>query len=133
MVQKSRQPLVAGWFKMLNCSYTLPSFLSSFGERFTLPPTPSPDPGNSPARGVRASYCAFFAILVTFFFSSLVRCLFGSIFARFSTPTCLRKSNKIAQKSMPRCLPMLASFFDRFLIDFCSISRSLEPQNLSKL
>ena len=88
---------------------------------------PFPDPGNSPSRGVRASYCAFFAILVTFFFSSLFRCLFGSIFAPFSTPTWLPKSTKIDEKSMPRCLPMLTSFFDRFLIDFYSQLGPPEP------
>ena len=64
-------------------------------------------------------------------FSSLFRCLFGSIFARFSTPTCLPKSTKIAQKSMPRCLPMLNSFFDRFLIDFCSQLGPPEPKKSS--
>ena len=31
-------------------------------------------------------------------------------------PTCLSKSTKIDQKSMPRCLPMFISFFDRFLL-----------------
>ena len=52
-----------------------------------------------------------------------------SIFGRFSTPTWLPKSTKIDQKSMPRCLPMLTSFFDRFLIDFGS---QLGPPNLEK-
>ena len=32
---------------------------------------------------------------------------------------------------MPRCLPMLTSFFDRFLIRFCSHLRPLEPQESS--
>ena len=67
------------------------------------------------------------AILLPFFFQSFFRCRFGSILARFSTPTCLPKFTKIAQKSMPRCLPMLNSFFDRFLIDFCSQLEPLEP------
>ena len=83
--------------------------------------------GNLGPRCFAGSWNDFFAILVTFFFSSLFRCLLGSIFARFSTPTCLPKSTKIAQKSMPRCLPMLTSFFDRFLIDFYSQLRPPEP------
>ena len=32
---------------------------------------------------------------------------------------------------MPRCLPMLASFFDRFLMGFCSQLRPPEPQKSS--
>ena len=36
---KSHQPLVAGWFRMLNCSYTLPSFPSGKGLPFPLPPS----------------------------------------------------------------------------------------------
>ena len=32
---------------------------------------------------------------------------------------------------MPRCLPFLASFFDDFLIDFCSQLRPPEPQKSS--
>ena len=32
---------------------------------------------------------------------------------------------------MPRCLPMLTSFFDRFLMGFCSQLRPLEPQESS--
>ena len=99
---------------MLNCSYTPPR-----------------GPGNLVPDRPAGSYCVFFAILVTFLFSSLFRFLFGSIFARFSTPTCLPKSTKIAQKSMPRCLPMLNSFFDRFLIDFCSQLGPPEPKKSS--
>ena len=34
---------------------------------------------------------------------------------------------------MPRAFPLLHSFFYRFLIGLCSVFRSLEPQNLSKL
>ena len=59
----------------------------------------------------------------------LFRCLFGPIFARFLTPTCLPKSTKIAQKSMPRCLPMMRSFFDRCLIDFGTLLPSPEAQS----
>ena len=51
-----------------------------------------------------------------FFFASFFRHLFGSIFDRFSAPTWYRKSIKIAQKSMPRCLPSWNPFFDRFLL-----------------
>ena len=72
-------------------------------------------------------FCHLGALL----FSSLFRCLFGSIFGEFSIPTCLPKSTKIAQKSMPRCLPMLNSFFDRFLIDFCSQLGPPEPKKSS--
>ena len=95
-----------------------------------LPPKrggPPWGPGTLPERGVGASYCDFFAISVPFFFSSFFRCLFRSILARFSTPTCLPKSTKIHEKSMPRCLPKLTSFFDRFLIAFCSQLGPLEP------
>ena len=35
-------------------------------------------------------------------------------------PTWPSKSTKIHEKSMPRCLPIMTSFFDRFLFDFCS-------------
>ena len=86
-----------------------------------------PGPWKLAGAAPRRVFYRFFAILVTFFFSSLFRCLFGSIFARFSTPTCLPKSTKIDQKSMPRCLPLLTSFFDRFLIDFCSQLGPPEP------
>ena len=68
---------------------------------------------------------------MTIFFSSLFRCLLRSIFLRFSIPTCLPKSTKIDQKSMPRCLPMLNSFFDRFLIDFCFQLGPPEPKKSS--
>ena len=83
--------------------------------------------GNPRPRCLSRSWSDFFAILVTFLFSSLLRCLFGSMFARFSTPTCFPKSTKIVQKSMPRCLPMLNSLFDQFLIDFGSQLGSPEP------
>ena len=38
---------------------------------------------------------------------------------------------KIHQKSMPRRLPMLTSFFDRFLMGFCSQLRPPEPHGSS--
>ena len=50
---------------------------------------------------------------------------------RSSFPTCLPNTSKIIPKSMPRCLPMLTSFFDRFLIDFNSQLRSSESQKSS--
>ena len=56
---------------------------------------------------------------------------FCSLLARFSLPTCLPKSIKINQKSMPRRLPMLTSFFDRFLMGFCSQLRPPEPHGSS--
>ena len=76
---------------------------------------------------VAPTFCAFFAILLPFFFTSFFRCLFASILGRFCLPTCLPKSTKIDEKSMPRCLPMLTSFFDRFLIDFYSQLGPPEP------
>ena len=44
-------------------------------------------------------------------------------------PTWLPKSIKIHEKSMPRCLPIMTSFFDRFLIDFCSQLGPPNPEN----
>ena len=41
-------------------------------------------------------------------------------------PTWPSKSTNINEKSMPRCLPIMISFFDRFLVDFCS---QLGPPN----
>ena len=81
---------------------------------------PPQGPESRPPRGGVGFYCVFLAILLRFIFSSFFQCLFRSIFGRFSTPTWLPKSTKINQKSMPRCLPMLTSFFDRSLNDFCS-------------
>ena len=112
-----------GWVVSDARWFLYPSFLS-FGEGFTLPPTPFPDPGTSLSRRLRASYCAFFAILVPFFFSSLFRCLFGSIFGRFFGPTWPPKSTKIGKKSMPRGTAFSTPFFDRFLINFWSQLRS---------
>ena len=56
------------------------------------------------------------------------RCLLGSIFGRFSTPSWLPKSTKIHEKSMPRCTSFCMPFFDRILIDFCSQLRPTKPQ-----
>ena len=81
-------------------------------------PTDSRHPG---------SWSDFFAILVPFFFPSFFRCIFGSILAPFCLPTWLPKSTKIQEKMMPRCLPMLNCFFDRFLIDFCFQLGPSEP------
>ena len=112
--------------------FLYPSLLP-FGEGFTLPPTPFPDPGRGRLEYFAGSWSDFLAILVAFFFSSLFRCLLGSIFARFSTPTCLPKSTKIIQKSMPRCIPSWVASFDRFLIDCCSQLPPPEPQKSLKL
>ena len=75
--------------------------------------------------------CNFLAILTLSTFPSLFRCLLGSILAPFSCPTCLQKSTKNHKKSMPRCLPILTSFFDRFLIDFYPQLRPPEPEKSS--
>ena len=65
------------------------------------------------------------AIQDAYFFASLFRCLFRSIFMRFWVPTCLPKPIKINQKSMPRGHPSWASIFDRFLLR-TSISRTFK-------
>ena len=67
-----------------------------------------------------------------FFFSSLFRCLFGSIFGAFLLPTWLPKSTKIDQKSMLKALPFSLAFFDRFLIEFWSQLRSPKPKKSLK-
>ena len=73
--------------------------------------------------------CLLFAIIFWMIF-----CIdFRSIVDANLAPTCLRKSTKIHEKSMPRAIPILHSFLNRFLIDFCSNFRSLEHQNLLKL
>ena len=73
--------------------------------------------------------CLLFAIIFWMFF-----CIdFRSIFDANLAPTCLRKSMKIHEKSMPRAIPILHSFFYRFLIDLCSIFRSLKPHFLLKI
>ena len=72
-------------------------------------------------------------ILIFICFSMLCWIAFLSIFDANLAPTCVRKSMKIREKSMPRAIPILHSFFDRFLIDFCSIFRSLKPHFLLKL
>ena len=81
----------------------------------------------------------FFQMLLAFIFvlllvlasKMLVSDSFVAILTRFSLPTCVPKSTKIDEKLMPRCLPILASFFDRFLIGFCSQLRPPEPQKSS--
>ena len=52
-------------------------------------------------------------------------------FDSVSLPTWSPKSRKIDQKSMPRWLPMLTSFLDRFFIDFCSQLGASEPEKSS--
>ena len=66
-----------------------------------------------------------------FFFPPFFRCLFASILAPFCLPTWPPKPTKIKEKWVPRCLPMLTSFFDRFLLGFCSQLRPPEPQKSS--
>ena len=92
---------------------------------------PPQGPGPCPAQDVGTSYFDVVAFLAPSFFRSFFRCLFGSILLPFSFPTCLPKSTKIHQKSMPRCLPMLTSFFDSFLMGFCSQLRPPEPHGSS--
>ena len=78
------------------------------------------DPRRCVSRGVGDSYCDFFGNLVALLFCIVFRCLFGSILAPVSLPTCLPKSTKIQEKSMPRCHPSWTPFFDRFLVGFGS-------------
>ena len=73
----------------------------------------------------------FLGVLLTFVFPLFFRCLFGSILAPVSLPTCLPKSTKIQEKSMPRCHPSSTPFFNRFLIDFYSQLRPPESQKSS--
>ena len=54
------------------------------------------------------------------------------IFDRFSIPTWLQKSTNFGETSMPRCLPMLTSFFDRFFKGFGFQLRPPKPQNSLK-
>ena len=51
---------------------------------------------------------------------------FWSIFNPNLVPTWLPKSSEIHEKPMPRCLPIMTSFFVRFLIDFQLHFRSAE-------
>ena len=102
-------------------------FTPSLGEGFTPPQDSRP----SPRRGVGACYCDFFGNLVALLFCIVFRCLFGSMLAPGSLPTCLPKSTKIQEKSMPRCHPSWTPFFDRFLIDFYSQLRQPESQKSS--
>ena len=90
------------------------------GVRQTLRVRPPQDPRPSPPRGVGDSYCDFFGNLVALLFCIVFRCLFGSILAPVSLPTCRPKSIKIQEKSMPRCHPSWTPFFDRFLVGFGS-------------
>ena len=108
-----------------------PSAFNPLGRGLPLPLPPPRGPRPPPSRHVGASYCDFFAILLPFVFSSFFRCRFGAILARFCFPTWLPKSTKIDEKSMPRCLPILISFFGRFLMGFCSQLRPPEPQKSS--
>ena len=57
---------------------------------------------------------------------------FCSLLARFSLPTCLPKTIKIYQKSIPRGNPSWASIFHRFLVGFCSQLRPQKPQKSLK-
>ena len=105
---------------MLKCCYTLPSF-------------PYPLPGTQLRGGVMLrivlypllTYLDGLLFFITFSISFLI-----DVCPIFD-PNLLPKSTKIAQKSMPRCLPMLNSFFDRFLIDFCSQLGPPEPKKSS--
>ena len=56
---------------------------------------------------------------------------FHRFFKPTSLPTCLPKSIKINEKSIPRCLPMLASSFNWFSMNFYSQLRPPESQKSS--
>ena len=66
-------------------------------------------------------------------FASYFRCNFSSILARFSLPTWLPNPTKMEEKSVPRCLHKLTSFWDRFLIDFDSQLGPICTPNWGKL
>merc|ERR1712110_1124562 len=83
------------------------------------------DPGWRESLGILIA--TFLPISLLFFFCIVFRCLFGSILAPVSLPTCLPKSTKIQEKSMPRCHPSWTPFFDRFLVGFGS---QLPPPDL---
>lgn len=59
-------------------------------------------------------------------FSFFFRCHFWWLLGRFSFPTCLPKSIKIHQKSMPRGTSSWASNFNEILSDFYSMLQSSE-------
>ena len=88
---------------------------------------PPQDPRPRGSRVVGDSCCDFFGNLVALLFCIVFRCLFGSILAPVSLPTCLPKSTKIQEKSMPRCHPSWTPCFDRFLVGFGS---QLPPPDL---
>ena len=86
------------------------------------------------APGIRLALCAVFVFLRLVLSFLVLSCpLLAPLLARFGFPTWLPKSTKIDEKSMPRCLPMLTSFFDRFFIDFCSQLGPPEPPKSLKL
>ena len=108
-----------------------------------LPPTPASSVGFfEPRRPKMPTFACFFGprcrplpIFSLFFricFSMPFWIDFVSIFDPILAPTWPPKSTKIHEKSMPRCLPKMTSFFDRFLIDFWSQFGPPEPQKSLK-
>ena len=79
-----------------------------------------------------ADFSLFCRLLFGICFSMPFWLDFLSIFDPNLAPTWPPKSTKINEKSMPRCLPKMTSFFDRFLIDFCSQFGPPEPQKSLK-
>ena len=114
---KSHQPSGLGWFSV-GCLCL--SGFNPLGRGLPLPLPPLPGLGSPRDSGVVGSWSVLSAILLPFFFQSFFRCHFWSIFGRFFTPTWHPKSTKIAQKSMPRCIPSWTPFFNRFLVGFRS-------------
>ena len=96
-------------------------------EGFTPPFIPPRGPGSAPPRVGGWPFFVFQPIFSLLFLPSFFGCFLGSIFGRFSAPTWHQKSIKIDQKSMPRCLPSWALFFDRFLVD---CGANFDPRNL---
>ena len=72
-------------------------------------------------------FAGFKALFLGLNFLMVFRIHFCWVFGANLGPTWPPKSTKIDEKSMPRCLPMLTSFFDRFLIDVYSQLGHPEP------
>ena len=96
-------------------------------------PTSSPrrahaEPTSSRIAERRDHFSEFRALRFRIFFSMPFWIDFRSIFARFCFSTWLQKLTEIAKRSMPRCIPSWAHFFDRFSVGFCSQLPSKNPE-----
>ena len=101
------------------CMYlTLPPHGGPGGRGFgKLPPLDAQD----------ADFYRYCRLLFGIYFSMPSWIDFLSIFDPNLMATWPPKSTKIHEKSMPRCLPKMSSFFDRFLVDFWCQLRPPDP------